>query len=325
MGFAKQGFSVREENQVGIQNRLVSLVGEKPIVSCQLDALRINALWDTGSMVSMVSLAWLRENFPDVELLSLQEFVEGDNLHLVAANNTSVGIEGVVVLKFCVNNFCVPVPFVVCREDISVPIIGYNVIKHLVLEENVEVPSLLKVFPSLSEATVSSVVAVVRKEEEVEASCAAWTKTQTVIPPHSRVRIKCRTNMAASAPNQSVMFTPGEFDNEIQMTDSVSQIHLGRTPSVQVVVVNPTNASIVVPKDMVLGSVEAVGAVIPISPKQKNPSREQENPSRLFNPSSIPGCFLTPLNLLSSSPPTNILHILHPIFCTFCTKVVIDY
>lgn len=185
MGFAKQGFSVREENQVGIQNRLVSLVGEKPIVSCQLDALRINALWDTGSMVSMVSLAWLRENFPDVELLSLQEFVEGDNLHLVAANNTSVGIEGVVVLKFCVNNFCVPVPFVVCREDISVPIIGYNVIKHLVLEENVEVPSLLKVFPSLSEATVSSVVAVVRKEEEVEASCAAWTKTQTTwLPLH---------------------------------------------------------------------------------------------------------------------------------------------
>jgi hypothetical protein len=85
--------------------------------------------------------------------------------------------------------------------------------------------------------------------------------------------------MVASAPNQSVMFTPGEFNNEIQMTDSVSQIHLGRTPSVQVVVVNPTNVSIVVPKDMVLGSVEAISAVIPISPKPKNPTSEQENPS----------------------------------------------
>ena len=33
--FQKRGFSVREEHQVGVQNRLVSLIGEKPILNCK--------------------------------------------------------------------------------------------------------------------------------------------------------------------------------------------------------------------------------------------------------------------------------------------------
>lgn len=281
--FAKRGFSVREVNQVHVRNRLVRLIGEKPIIKCQLGDVESDALWDTGSMVSMVSLGWLKEHFPEEKVLSLHEFVEGDKLHLLAANNTSVDVEGVVILMFCVNNFCVPVPFIVCKEDISQPIVGYNVIKHMVLQGNAEdIPSmLLQVFPVLSQATVNSVISIVQKDEEVETS-AAWTTTDTVLPPHSRCRIKCRVKIPASTPNQSVAFTCREFENELQLTDSVSQIHLGKTPSVQVVVVNPTNEKMVIAKNTILGSVETVSAVIPISPKAEKSKKTKKQPQTLL-------------------------------------------
>ena len=62
--FRKSGFSVREVNQVTVKNRLVSLVGEKPILNCQINNAECKALWDTGSMVSMVGKEWMEENFP---------------------------------------------------------------------------------------------------------------------------------------------------------------------------------------------------------------------------------------------------------------------
>ena len=53
---AKRIFSVRETSQVSgkIRRKLVSLVGEKPMVVCALEGEECEALWDTGAMVSMV-------------------------------------------------------------------------------------------------------------------------------------------------------------------------------------------------------------------------------------------------------------------------------
>ena len=95
-------FSVRESNQVKLKlkNRLVNLVGEKPMLSCVVGGIECKGLWDTGAMVSMVSLSWLRSCGQDFELMTVEDFLEGDSLHLCAANNTSVDVAGVAILKF---------------------------------------------------------------------------------------------------------------------------------------------------------------------------------------------------------------------------------
>lgn len=114
----KKTVSVRETNQVFIKNKLVRLVGEKPILNCLLDGKSHNVLWDTGSMVSLVDEAWLRVNFPDVSILSIHEFLEGDNLQLCAANNTNVSVEGVAVIEFGLSkDFVVLVPFLSVRNS----------------------------------------------------------------------------------------------------------------------------------------------------------------------------------------------------------------
>ena len=85
-------FSVREQNQVRpkLKDRLIQLVGEKLMLNCQINGSNVEALWDTGSMVAMGEEEWVKAIAPDSGIMTLEEFLEGDNLHLYAANNTQV-------------------------------------------------------------------------------------------------------------------------------------------------------------------------------------------------------------------------------------------
>ena len=147
-------FSVRELNQVKLKlkNSLVKLVGEKPMLNCVVGGVECSGLWDTGAMVSMVSASWLRNCGQDVEMMTVEEFLEGDSLHLCAANNTNVDVAGVATLNVRIGSSLeVPVPFLVTNDNLNSHIIGYNLIKHLVKLNIAELPELLKEsIPSLS-------------------------------------------------------------------------------------------------------------------------------------------------------------------------------
>ena len=266
--FNKKNFSVRETNQVRVKNRLVRLIGEKPLMKCELNDVKSEGLLDSGSQVSMVSLAWFRHLFPEKEVLSVEKFLEGDDLHLYAANKTKVDFEGVAKIKLSVGNkYCVEVPFIVCKEELSQPIIGYNVMKHMIKTvAREDLPKvLMEVFPFLDEAVANSVISVVNSDVPQES--AVWAVDRLSLPPHSRCRVKCRTKLAATTPNETVIFSPEMLETELEMTESVSTIHLGRTPTVHVIVTNPTNQEKVIHKGMVLGSVETVSSVVPIAPQ----------------------------------------------------------
>ena len=85
-----QTCSVREVNQVKMssRNHLVKLVCEKPLLHCSIGGEVCDALWDTGAMVSMVSVNLLKE-----------EFLDGDKLKLCAANNTNVNVDSVALFE----------------------------------------------------------------------------------------------------------------------------------------------------------------------------------------------------------------------------------
>ena len=181
-------FSVREPNQVKVKlkNGLVKLVGERPLLHCALGESECTALWDTGAMVSMVSTSWLEKNRPDTKVMTIEEFLEGDSLHLCAANNTNVDVDGVVVLKFGIGkSLDVSVPFLVSRNELDAPIIGYNVIKHVVQQDVEELPQLLKdSVPSLAslskaEAVIALIKTDLNEEEEVK------VPKRTTIPANS--------------------------------------------------------------------------------------------------------------------------------------------
>ena len=256
-------FSVREENQVPakIRNELVKLVGEKPLLHCSLDGEHCDGLWDTGSMVSMLNSGWLRATLPKAKMLTIEEFLEGDNLHLVAANNTDVNIEGVVVLSFSVGSCVFPVPFLVTKDELRNPIIGYNVIKHVARAGMENLPEALKdTIPSLgahADAVISLLQSDSVDEEDVKVS------RDVIVPPQSRCRVDCRTRFEAPVDCQNLLFTPYPSDMEFELSESVVRLKRGKR-KVHVVVTNPTNSPLSLKKGLVLGSVESVAAVVPL-------------------------------------------------------------
>ena len=76
--------------------KIIRLVGERPLVDVRLEGTEVKCLWDTGSMVSIISKRFLEENWPDRKLHSVREFL-GTKLSVSAANNSEVPIEGVVL------------------------------------------------------------------------------------------------------------------------------------------------------------------------------------------------------------------------------------
>ena len=68
--------------------KLVKLIGHKPM-NFSLNNKNFG-LWDTGSMISLVNLYWLKTEFSDIQIDSIEKFVgdKSPNLTLRTANNT---------------------------------------------------------------------------------------------------------------------------------------------------------------------------------------------------------------------------------------------
>ena len=67
---------IRKPVNLRLQNRLVKLIGRKPLFKCLLDGLETKVLWDTGSQVSVVDLDWLSIYAPQAELRPISDFLE---------------------------------------------------------------------------------------------------------------------------------------------------------------------------------------------------------------------------------------------------------
>ena len=262
--------SVRQ-NQVDGKTlaKMVKLVGEKPMLQCLLDGKEFDALWDTGSMVSMVCRAWLAEHFPDKTVIDVSEFL-GRQLSVRAANKTVINFDGVVILTFNLGEgegFLVPV--LVSSSDMSEPILGYNVIEHLVVQGSEDQHQLLKKSLRNGDSGVEVDLLVAAMQEKYNDSdflAPIKASDDVHVPAGRKVRIRCRVKVPASGCDETVYFQPriGDEDEELTFTDSVCRMKYGRTNYVYLDVMNQTRRDRVLPKGEVIGSVHSVGAVIPM-------------------------------------------------------------
>ena len=262
--------SVRQEQVDGkTKTKMVKLVGEKPMLKCFLDGLGFDVLWDTGSMVSMVCRGWLAKYFPDKSVINVSEFL-GTELSVTAANKTVIDFDGVAMLKFSLgegDGFLVPV--LVSSGEMSEPILGYNVIEHLVVKGSEEEHQLLKNSLRNGEHGVQVDMLVAAMQEKYQDSdyLAPIKSSEDVhVPAGRKVRIRCRVKVPGNGCDETVYFQPrlGDEDEELSFTDSVCRLKYGRTNYVYLDVMNLTRKDRVLPKGEVIGSVHSVGAVIPM-------------------------------------------------------------
>ena len=270
-----RGRSVRQ-SQVDFRTKkkLLKLVGVKPMLRCLLEGKEFEMLWDTGSMVSLVDRRWIEEHFPEITIHPVSEFME-EELSVRAANATSIQLDGVIVLELCLEEGgeSVLIPVVVTAEDLIEPILGYNVIEHLILEKEKtqEQRKLLQSALSGGRSFSVDALAVVMKEKAENPDFLTEVKSsQTVnIPAGHRVKMRCRVKAQSSDEEQTVYFDPilsaDGTEDRLVFSETVSTLKRGRTNYVTVDVMNMTKEDRVLKKGEVLGSMHSVSAVIPMT------------------------------------------------------------
>ena len=104
------------------------------MVSCVLNGVPVDALWDTGAQASIVSKSWLSKNLSLSNVRNIEELLgEETELNLKAANGRIIPFIGWVEVQFQLasdTHSSVPltVPILVARDEVEHPVIGYNVI-----------------------------------------------------------------------------------------------------------------------------------------------------------------------------------------------------
>ena len=267
-------YSVREKETLPtkLRNNLVKVVGEKPLINCYLNDIKVKGLWDTGSMISLLGKKWLDEKFPSVETISLENFLGVSDLNLRTANNTVLDIESVALIDFALkpNTEKLKVPFLITNESVENPIFGYNLISHLVTSNRDPkiFETLMSVFPHIPDEGAETVVSIIQKVAEVpDLLGEVKVNKQTVISSKSFVRVKCKANVEFEAKEKSLIFQPlvePQVDEALEIKESYEVLKKGRTKHVFILISNPSDRDIVLRRGDVLGTLHNVSAVIPL-------------------------------------------------------------
>ena len=119
-----------------LHTKITNLVGHRPLIKFIVNDKEFERLWDTSSMISLISRDWLRKQFKDTKINSSEFFLgtKATDLKIKAADNTKIDIDGIVTFNFCISNLndSSKVPFIATKQNLSTPVIGFNIIEHLV-------------------------------------------------------------------------------------------------------------------------------------------------------------------------------------------------
>ena len=255
-----------------LRRKIMKLVGEKPMLDCLLSDKEFQMLWDTGSMISLVDRRWVKRHFPDEIIYPASLFVDKE-LHVQAANATTINFDGVILLDFSLSSedegFVVPI--LVSKEKVSDPILGYNVIEYLVLEGSEEQKRALKASLGFRRKgfDLDPLVSLIQKKAEDQDFLAEVKLSKTInVPAGHRVQVTCRAKVQTADDEQVVYFAPvvADTDSEDQVvfSETVSRLKRGRTNHVVVDVMNMSRVDREVQKGTVIGSLHSVGAVVPM-------------------------------------------------------------
>ena len=221
-------------------------------------------------MISLVNEEWVLREFKNIEIQPIENFIsDGSDISLKAANNTDVSIEGVVTLDFRLpnSNQTFVVPFIVTKETLSNPILGFNVIEHLLkTSDNADNNNLLEnIFPSLNSTKIESVFDIITTKKN-EFYGGVYNSTKTLLPKHSITHVKCKVDCSVvEMKSIPCIFEPDvNLPETIVLSENLIKFNPAKSKSIKIPVYNPTNSDIWLHKKTVLGNLEIATATFPI-------------------------------------------------------------
>ena len=162
------------------------------MINFTLNDKNFEGLWNTSS-ISLVNLDRPKTEFNDIQIDSIEKFV-GDkslNLTLRTANNTEMKIIGIVTFDFSMPNLQnkFTVSFIVRSNVIANPIIGFNVIEHLVKESSSDsFNPISNIFPNMKENKTELITNLIQENSKISVKSAENIKITT----NSFSLVKCK-------------------------------------------------------------------------------------------------------------------------------------
>lgn len=260
--------------QVGHPHKVTSLVGRQCLVECYLNGHQLQALWDTGSQVSIIDEKWKEEYLPTTKLRDVSEILDAsDNLTLTAANGTEMPYLGWIEATFRLasetdqaGELIIPV-LVMKGWHLSRPIIGFNVIEHILTktEKTTQYNTVRKAFPGLKRNKVRAFIQAVSAEQEDE-YVVKTKRGEIAVSKHSSIQVSCRVAAQPFKDDMILLFQPDlnpQWPDGLEFYDTLVRVRKGVLPVITIDVTNPTEHDIVLPGRTLIGTVQTIMTVLP--------------------------------------------------------------
>lgn len=255
------------------KTKVVKLVGQQCVVSCLLNDISVEVLWDTGAQVSLVHSNWLSKFFPGLKLRSVNELTEG-GFDIKSACGSEIPILGWIPLKFQLpskeasDQVPLIVPFLVSdTAGLDRPILGFNVIVEMFSGNLVS-----SVISQLGCAMIDvprdkiKVLSDYLSKELSEQICNVKTgKVKNVITPGSFSVLRVSVHSAVTEGSMTALFVPkveSVLPEGIEVHETVVKLKSGSTSHIGVLISNHTNHPVSIPAKTTLGCLETVKSVV---------------------------------------------------------------
>lgn len=273
--------------------KLKALIGKKCLVDCVFEGVATQALWDTGSQVTIINDSWRKSCLPHIKLRSTSELLgEVESLVGKAANQTPIPFAGWVELKFKLGSNQCPhtellVPVLVSNEAgvAEPPIIGYNVIEHLVkngMEHHLEITQTIvrNAFSIVNCKKADVLIHIVKSSDfNSQEGLVKVARLKTVIPAGQTREVKCSVRTGPLSSKQEVIFEPEEFPKGTEgliIPETVVCLQKGNRSVVTIPVTNESHHDITLTPRTVLGQLQQIKAIYPVDVRPVTESGKTE-------------------------------------------------
>lgn len=264
-------------NRTGKRAAIAKLIGRKTEITCIINGMICDVLWDTGAQVSLVNCNWLRKNMPKCEVRPVSELLEG--VEIEGIDHNTIPYSGYTLLEVEVTRGqAVTVPFLVTDMKMRQPLVGTNVMEELV--SSYGEAQLSAAFRQQDGVTISAVTAELLTELQplsLVKTMIANTADRTIKAGQVGV-IKCKIKNIEVDMTTPVLFQPmpdwnGEHSG-VRVQESVVELKHGINQRIKVTVVNTSDQDFTFDCKEVLGTLEELESVMPVEVRFQPFSKE---------------------------------------------------
>ena len=263
------------------QDQVLQLIGEKCQVACKMNDVVTQVLLVTGAQVSLLSHTWLESNLPGAKILEVGELLDPcDRLRVQWDNQTEISFLGWIDIKFELSDESsstveeLQVPFLVIKEPLDNPILGFNFIKVLVdntSNDNALINSVQSNLKNIKSNNIKAPVNLISQSTDYDEFLVQSMPSITIVPTRKLINIQCKVNLGNINNKIPMLFEREkiELPEGLETVDTIVSVKSGMNHCLKIPVVKKSKHDIFLPKNTIIGRLQQISHITPVEVKER--------------------------------------------------------